>query len=144
MDQNLKLSESSDLLKDPFQYRRLVGCLIYWTITQPNITYSVHVLSIFMHAPRKPHMELALRVMRYLESSLGQGLFFPTQNNLSLRAFSDSNWGGCPTSHRSTTSYCIFLGFALIFRQTKKQKIMSLSLAEAEYRAMTETCCELY
>jgi hypothetical protein len=36
-------------------------------------------------------MEPALRVMRYLESSLGQGLFFPTQNNLSLRAFSDSN-----------------------------------------------------
>jgi len=37
-----------------------------------------------MHAPRKPHIEPALRVMRYLESSLGQGLFFPTQNNLSL------------------------------------------------------------
>jgi hypothetical protein len=91
MKQNLKLSKSSDLLKDPFQYRRLVSHLIYWTITQPNITYSVYVLSIFMHAPRKPHMEPALRVMRYLESSLGQGLFFPTQNNLSLRAFSDSN-----------------------------------------------------
>jgi len=39
MEQNLKLSESGDLLKDPFQYRRLVGRLIYWTITQPNITY---------------------------------------------------------------------------------------------------------
>jgi hypothetical protein len=96
-----------------------------------------------MHAPRKPHIEPALRVMRYLESSLGQGLFFPTQNNLSLWAFSDSDWGGCPASHRSTTSYCIFLGSALISRRTKRQKTISLSLAEADYRTMTETCCEL-
>jgi hypothetical protein len=33
---------------------------------------------------------------------------------LSLRAFSDSDWGGCPTSWRSTTDYYIFLGSALI------------------------------
>jgi hypothetical protein len=51
-----------------------------------------------MQAPHKPHMEVVLRVMHYLKSKPGQGLFFPTQNNLSLRAFSDSDWGGCPTS----------------------------------------------
>jgi hypothetical protein len=111
---DLKLSESGDLLKNPSQYRWLVGHLIYLTITHPNVTYSVHILSKFMHAPRKPHMEVVLRVMHYLKSIPGQGLFFPTQNNLSLRAFSDSDWGGCPTSWRSTTDYYIFLGSALI------------------------------
>jgi hypothetical protein len=33
--------------------------------------YSVHVLSRFMHAPRKPHMEATLRVLRYLKGAPG-------------------------------------------------------------------------
>jgi hypothetical protein len=143
MEQNVKLSDSGELLKDPSQYRRLVGRLIYLTITRPDITYSVHVLSRFMHAPRKPHMEAALRVLRYLKNSPGQGLFFPSQNDLSLRAFSDSNWAGCPISRRSTTGYYVFLGSSLISWWTKRQKTVSLSSAEAKYRAMTGTCCEL-
>ncbi|RVW60610.1 Retrovirus-related Pol polyprotein from transposon RE1 [Vitis vinifera] len=73
MEQNIKLSDSGELLKDPSQYRRLVGHLIYFTITRPDITYSVYVLSRFMHAPRRPHMEAALRVLRYLKNSPGQG-----------------------------------------------------------------------
>jgi len=143
MEQNVKLSDSGELLKDPSQYRRLVGRLIYLTITRPDITYSVHVLSRFMHAPRKPHMEAALRVLRYLKNSLGQGLFFPSHNDLSLRAFSDSDWAGCPISRRSTMGYCVFLGSSLISWWTKRQKTVSLSSAKAEYRAMTGTCCEL-
>ena len=50
MEQNIKFSYLGELLKDPSQYRQLVGCLIYLTITQPDITYSVHMLSRFMHA----------------------------------------------------------------------------------------------
>ena len=69
MEQNIKLSDSGELLKDPSQYRQLVGRLIYLTITRLDITYSVHMLSRFMHAPHKPHMEVALRVLRYLKSS---------------------------------------------------------------------------
>ena len=90
MEQNIKLSDSGELLNDPSQYGRLVGHLIYLTSTRPDI-YSVPVLRRFMHAPRKPHMEAVLRVLRYLKSNPGQGLFFPSQNDLSLRAFSDSD-----------------------------------------------------
>ena len=143
MEQNIKLADSGELLKDPSQYRQLVRRLIYLTITRLDITYSVHMLSRFMHAPHKPHMEAALRVLRYLKSSPGQGLFFPSYNDLSLRVFSDSDWAGCPISCRSTPGYYVFLGSSLIFWLTKRQKNVSLSSAEAEYRAMTGACCEL-
>lgn len=131
------------MLKDQSQYRRLVGRLIYLTIIRPNITYSGHVLSRFMHAPRRPHMEAALRVLRYLKNSPERGLFFPSQNDSSLQAFFDSDWAGCPISCRSTTGYCVFLGSSLISWWTKRQKIVSLSSEEVEYRAMTGICYEL-
>ena len=60
MERGLKLSDKGTLLKDTNRYRRLVGRLIYLTISRPDITYAVHVLSRFMQQPRKLHMEAAL------------------------------------------------------------------------------------
>jgi len=63
-----------------------------------------------MHAPCKPHMKATMPVLQYLKNNPSQGLFFPLQNDLSLHAFYDSDWGGCLVSRKSTTSYCVFFG----------------------------------
>ncbi|RVW95625.1 Retrovirus-related Pol polyprotein from transposon TNT 1-94 [Vitis vinifera] len=143
MERGLKLSDKSDLLNDQGRYRRLVGRLIYLTVSRPDITYAVHVLSRFMHQPRKTHMEAAFRVVCYLKNAPGQGLFFSSNNDFRLRAYCDSDWAGCPLTRRSTTGYCVFLGPSLISWRSKRQKTVSLSSTEAEYRAMTGACCEL-
>ena len=44
MERGLKFSDKSDWLKDQGRYRRLVGRLIYLTVSRSNITYAVHVL----------------------------------------------------------------------------------------------------
>jgi len=46
-------------LQDPTRYQRLVGRLIYLTITRPDLVYAVHSLSKFMQKPREEHMEAA-------------------------------------------------------------------------------------
>lgn len=56
MMQNHKLGHATgELLADPEPYRRLVGRLIYLAVTRPDLTYSVHILSQFMQAPRREH-----------------------------------------------------------------------------------------
>jgi len=57
MERNLKLSPSDNIiLTNHASYRRLVGHLIYLTVTRPDISYPVNILSQFMNAPRQPHI----------------------------------------------------------------------------------------
>ncbi|XP_034217357.1 uncharacterized mitochondrial protein AtMg00810-like [Prunus dulcis] len=144
MEQTLRLNPTDGKpLQDPTRYRRLVGRLIYLTVTRPDLSFTVHVLSRFMHEPHQPHLDAALRVLRYLKGYPGQGILFPTTNNLKLKAFCDSDWASCPTNRRSVTGYCTFLGDSLISWKTKKQNTVARSSTEAEYRAMADACCEL-
>jgi hypothetical protein len=70
METNLKLSRTSgESLVDPTSYRRLVGRLLYLTITRPDIAYSVQILSQFMESPRQPHFDVVVRVLRYIKSA---------------------------------------------------------------------------
>ena len=66
-------------------------------------------------------------------------LLSSSQSPLVLRAFSDANWVGDPTDHRSTTGYCFLLGSSLISWQSKKQTQVTCSNTKAEYRALTDT-----
>ncbi|XP_022860910.1 uncharacterized protein LOC111381365 [Olea europaea var. sylvestris] len=121
MEQNLKLTTSDgDLLSNPSPYRRLVGRLIYLTITRTDIAFTVNILNQFMHAPRAPHLTAAHRVLRYLKSTSGHGIFFAASSGLQLTAYTVSDWASCPTTRHSTTGYFIQLGTNPISWRTKK------------------------
>ncbi|GJT45465.1 retrovirus-related pol polyprotein from transposon TNT 1-94 [Tanacetum coccineum] len=108
----LKLSlTKGNPLRDPGSYRRLVGRLLYLTMTSPDISYVVQ------HLSRK-------------------GLIYPIQSfiqsHLKLTSFSDADWASCLMTRRSLTGYCIFMGHSLVSWKTKKQATVSRSSTEAE------------
>ena len=85
MEVNLKLSKDErELLNDSGMYRRLIGRLLYLTISRLYITYSMHKLSQFMSKHREPHLKAAYRVIQYLKGTSGQELFFPSQSCLHI------------------------------------------------------------
>ena len=160
MEVNVKLSQDDgEELSDPALYRRLIGKLLYLTITRPDLSYAVNKLSQFLSKPRLPHFQAAQRVLQYVKGSPGQGLFFssssavqlrafaeaqfPGASDVQLKAFSDADWASCPDTRRSVSGFCVFLGESLISWKSKKQMTVSRSSAEAEYRSMANTTCEV-
>uniref|UniRef100_A0A3Q7HR35 Reverse transcriptase Ty1/copia-type domain-containing protein n=1 Tax=Solanum lycopersicum TaxID=4081 RepID=A0A3Q7HR35_SOLLC len=117
---------SDPVLSDIGEYQRLVGRLIYLTITRPDLSYAVQNLSQFMNAPKQSHMNAAIRV------HFG-----------SLQAFCDADWGSCPDTRRSITGYMVKFGESLLSWKSKKQSTVSRSSAEAEYRSLASTVAEV-
>ncbi|KAL5556704.1 hypothetical protein UlMin_038940 [Ulmus minor] len=115
MEVNVKLTqEDGDDLEDATVCRRLVGKLLYLTLTRPDIFYSVNRLSQFLVQPKTSHMHSAKRVLQYLKGSLGQGIFYPVNSKIQIKCFTDSDWGRCTDSRRSVTGFCVFIGDSLV------------------------------
>ena len=64
MDPNLKLVPSQgELLRDQRRYRRLVGKLNYLTITRPDISFPLSLVSQFLQSPCDSHWDAVVRIL---------------------------------------------------------------------------------
>ncbi|KAD7478862.1 hypothetical protein E3N88_01998 [Mikania micrantha] len=105
--------------------------------------YTLDILrDMGLEDPKQPHLEAAIRVVRYLKSTLGQGILLPKEGGTQLITYCDSDWMGCPFTRRSRTGYVLMFGGAPVSWKSKKQSVVSRSSAEAEYRAMAATVSE--
>ncbi|GKD30039.1 hypothetical protein Tco_1240817 [Tanacetum coccineum] len=125
------------------KYQKLVGKLIYLTHTRPDISYVVHILSQYMHAPLQSHLKLAFRVIRYLKNAPGKGISFNKGDDLNLKVYVDSDWATCKVTRKFVTRYVVFMEKSLVSWKSKKQSMLSKSSTEAEYRAMNSVTCEV-
>lgn len=72
MDPKVQLNAHDDvILSDVSQYRRLIGRLLYLTLSWPDITFVVHKLSQFLAQPRLPHLQAIHHLLCYLKSTPG-------------------------------------------------------------------------
>ncbi|XP_048442595.1 uncharacterized mitochondrial protein AtMg00810-like [Pyrus x bretschneideri] len=143
LDTKLKLSLEGQPLPNISYYQRLVGKLIYLTITRPDIAYSVSIASQFMHSPTMEHFNLVKRLLRYLKGSIGRGIIMKKNESTEITGYCDADWAGNSIDRKSTTGYCTFVGGNLVTWKSKKQAVVARSSTKAEYRAMASTACEL-
>lgn len=90
IESNHRLIEGdSDCLIDVESYQHLFGRLIYLSLTRPDITYAMGVVSQLMHAPTQAHMTATYRVLRYLQSYPRKGLLYQKYRNHRVVAYTD-------------------------------------------------------
>ncbi|GKC54903.1 ribonuclease H-like domain-containing protein [Tanacetum coccineum] len=110
-------SDKDPLLENITDYQKMMRKLIYLTNTGPNIYYVVHCLSLGIHITKT------------------FGMF--------LNAYSDADLAKCIVTRKSVTGYCVFLNNSLVSWKSKKKSTLSMSLTEAEYRALTSVTSEV-
>ncbi|XP_055822770.1 secreted RxLR effector protein 161-like [Solanum dulcamara] len=136
-------TELVELFEDAQQYQRMIGKLLYLTITRPDIAYIVQTLSQFMQRPKVQHWNAALRALRYIKTQPGLGLLMSSKKDMRITGYCDANWASCPNTRRFVTRYILKLGHSLIAWKSKKQATITRSSAEAEYRSLAGLTAEV-
>ena len=90
-------------------YRRSIGCLRYVLHTRPDLSFSVGVLSRYMHDPKESHGAALKQIMCYLRGTVSLGLMFERSTRLELTGFSDASHNVDNDDGKSTTGHVFYL-----------------------------------
>ncbi|KAI3809131.1 hypothetical protein L1987_25100 [Smallanthus sonchifolius] len=139
---------------DPVKFRQTVGALQYLTLTRADITFAVNKVCQFMHSLTENHWSAVKRILRYLQGTSHLGLLiqqksasvihaYTDAHKRSLTTFSNADWAGSLDDRRSMGGYAIYHGSNLISWHARKQRTVSRSSTESEYKALADTIAEL-
>ncbi|GKD57455.1 gag/pol polyprotein, partial [Tanacetum coccineum] len=145
-DQTIKISTSS-------------GFFTICYLSQPDIAFAVNKACQYMHASTENHWSAVKRILCYLHGTVEHGMLIRRSSgstlqaftnvlwkgnpDTSLKAFLDADWVGDSDDRRSTREFAIYLGSNLISWTSRKQRTISRSSTEAEYKAFADTVAEL-
>lgn len=138
-----KCNGQTEAMADQSCYQRLIGKLLYLTMTRPDISFCAQTLSQYLQAPKQSHMKVVLKIVRFLKRQLGQGVLLASNNNFEMSAYVDAVQVACPNTRRSVTSYVVNLGESLINWKSKKQTTVLKISVEAKYRSIVSVVAEL-
>nr|GEU46725.1 putative RNA-directed DNA polymerase [Tanacetum cinerariifolium] len=74
--------------------------------------------------------------------TLGHGVLFKANGHLETQVYTDADWAGDKENRRSTSGYFTIVGGNLVTWRSKKQKVVALSSAEAEFQGIARGLAE--
>ncbi|XP_075079805.1 uncharacterized protein LOC142165068 [Nicotiana tabacum] len=99
LDNNIKLTivevdrggvrTNDGIMHDRGVYQRLIGGLLYLTLTRPNICFIVQTLSQFMHQLKISHMNAALKMVKYVKREPERGILMSSRRSTRMKAYCD-------------------------------------------------------
>jgi hypothetical protein len=139
-----KLSkEDESKAVDPKHYRSMIGSLLYVIASRPDVKQAVGMVSRFQETLKERRVQAIKIIFRYLKGTIDLGLWYPSKDSFTLKAYSDADWEGSVDERKSTSGGEFFLGESLVAWISKKQSSISLSSTESEYIATTESCTQV-
>jgi len=87
----------------------------------------------FQANPNESHYNAAKRIPIYPKGTMNVGLWYPNEDTLNFKGYSNSDFAGCKLDKKSTSGICLLVGASLISWNNKKQAYVTFSIAEAEY-----------
>ncbi|GAA0163822.1 hypothetical protein LIER_19598 [Lithospermum erythrorhizon] len=79
------------------------------------------------------HWKATKKVLRYLQGSKDYMLMYRLTDSLQVVGYSDSDFGGCNDSRKSTSGYVFMLANGFISWRSTKQTLTTTSTMEAEF-----------
>lgn len=131
------------MLDDSTHYRSLVGALQFLTITRPDLSFTVNLVSQYLQAPTIDHFQAVKHILCYVKSTSAYDLSFSRGSQFLLVDYSDVNWARYVETRRSTYGYAINLGENPLSWSAKKQLTVSRSSCESEYHALANVALEI-
>jgi transposase InsO family protein len=133
------LQEAAEMRRIP--YREALGSLMYCAVaTRPDIAFPVGLLSQFVENPGRIHWEAVKRIYRYLSGTKAWRLVYGSTTN-DLEGYTDAD--GASQAHRHAISgYAFLIDGGAVSWSSRKQELVTLSTAEAEYVAATHAAKE--
>lgn len=126
---------------DAMFYKQLVGCLMYLTVTHPDLMFVVYLITRYMDEPKKEDMMIAKRILRYFKGTLEFRVFYKKSMDVNLLRYTDNDYARDVDDRNSTSGYVFSLNEATTYWSSRKQWIVTLSSTEAEYVAATACAC---
>lgn len=140
--QRLEKPPSEHKSRDDLPYRALIGSLMYLAVcTRPDIAHSVNSLSQFNSSFDESHWIAAKRVLRYLKGTKNHGLKYIKGHNKPVEGYADADHAG-EFDRRSYSGLVFIIQGGAISWESKKQRTIALSTAEAEYVSLSEAARE--
>ncbi|XP_059638628.1 secreted RxLR effector protein 161-like [Cornus florida] len=105
-----KLDRDSDpYIVDHFLYRSMIGSLLYLAATRPNISFSVGVCARYQVDPRKQHILVVKRIIRFVNSTLNYGLCYSSESNSKIAGYNNVDWFGNKNDRKITSGGCFYM-----------------------------------
>jgi hypothetical protein len=137
------LARGGNPSEDATKYRSIDGILQYLTLSQPDISFSVNKVCQYLHSSTTIHWTTVKMILRFLKHTSSLGLQIRRSFSTLVSAFSDVDWACCSDDRKSIGGFAVFFDPNLISWCVKKQKIVSRSSTEVEYKAMADATIEL-
>lgn len=122
-------------------YREAVGSLMYAAMgTRPDIAFATSTVAQFSDNPGWAHWEAVKRIYRYLKGTRDLVLTYGGETR-GLVGYVDAD-GASQDHRRAISGYVFMVDGGAVSWSSKKQELVTLSTAEAEYVAQTHAAKE--